>query len=709
MLNFVSLIGYIRQNNKFKMGIKRFFKNKIKDYKFIKNKRKIEINHFDLDFFKRYEFNLNTDSHTPQVSIIIPVYNQIRYTLNCLYTIEQHDQNVSREIIIINDNSSDETLEYLNKIKGITIINNAENLGFLRNVNKGIQAAKGEFIYLLNNDTEVQENYLSSLLDVFETKENVGAVGSKMIFGDNTLQEAGCLIFKDCEIVNLGRFSSIDDPSFNFLRKVDYCSGCSLLFKKLDINGNLNFLDEEFLPAYYEETDFCQRLKYVQNMDIYYQPKSEILHFENISYTGKNSNKEQLLEKNAKKFKDRWNSRFESDKWLEIAHKKHLNIYKNFHQPTILFLEESMPKYDQDSGSRRLDEIFKILIANNHKILLGIPAFNETDKKYIEYCESLGIQVFQDFVTPKNKIVKINDQIIEKLPLVDLIWIFRPNGFKNWHKVLKSHITRQKLIYDMVDLHYLRVEREKEYMPTTPKMERKNQKTKELEYSAMQTSDAVAAISDVEKGIVSRNGIDIKKVHVVSNFHTLDQVNKNGFSDREGLLFIGGFRHLPNIDALKFLVEDIMPLVWKKNDSIFVNVIGPELSEELTGKYSSDKVRILGYQETVDEWFDSSRVFVAPLRYGAGVKGKIGQALEYELPIVTTPIGVEGMNLQHGIHALVSDISDAQAFADHILELYSNEEMWNTLKENSKKALYPFSREVQGKNVLNLISSLYKK
>ncbi|MCJ7933547.1 MAG: glycosyltransferase [Chryseobacterium sp.] len=689
------------------MGIKRFFKNKIKDYKFIKNKRKIAINHFDLDFFKNYQFNLNTNSHSPEVSIIIPVYNQIRYTLNCLYTIEQYDKNISKEIIIINDNSSDETLEFLSKIQGITIINNAENLGFLRNVNKGIQASKGKYIYLLNNDTEVQENYLSSLVDVFDTKENVGAVGSKMIFADNTLQEAGCLIFKGCEIVNLGRFNSIDHPSYNFLRKVDYCSGCSLLFKRLDTNGNLNLLDEEFLPAYYEETDFCQRLKYIQNLDIYYQPKSEILHFENISYTGKNSNKELLLEKNAKKFKERWNSKFEGDKFLDIDNRKHLNVYKNYQKPTILFLEESMPKYDQDSGSRRLDEIFKILIANNHKILLGIPAFNDTDKKYIEYCESLGIEVFQDFVTPKNKMVKINDQIIEKLPLIDLIWIFRPNGFKNWHKVLKNHITKQKLIYDMVDLHYLRVEREKEYMPVTPKMEKKNQKTKELEYAAMRNSDAVAAISDVEKGIVSQNGIDINKVHVVSNFHTVDQVNKNGFEDRNGLLFIGGFRHLPNIDALKFLVEDIMPLVWQKNDRIFVNVIGPELSEELTRKYSSEKVKILGYQETVDEWFESSRVFVAPLRYGAGVKGKIGQALEYELPIVTTPIGVEGMNLQNNVHALVSDINDAQAFANNILELYSNEDMWNTLKGNSKKALYPFSREVQGKNVLELISSLY--
>ncbi|KFF73410.1 hypothetical protein HX13_20930, partial [Chryseobacterium sp. P1-3] len=205
------------------MGIKRFFKNKIEDRNFINNKRKLKINHFELDFFENYTFSFANESET-EVSIIIPVYNQIRYTLNCLYTIEQYDKYVSKEIIIINDNSSDETLEYLNKIPGIIVIDNSENLGFLRNINKGIHAAKGKYVYILNNDVEVQENYLSSLLNVFETKENVGAVGSKMVFADNTLQEAGCLIFKNTEIVNLGRCEAIDTPKYNFLRKVDYCS-----------------------------------------------------------------------------------------------------------------------------------------------------------------------------------------------------------------------------------------------------------------------------------------------------------------------------------------------------------------------------------------------------------------------------------------------------------------------------------------------------
>ena len=436
------------------MGIKRFFKNKIKDRNFIKNKRKLKINHYDLDFFENYVFNF-TKCENPEVSIIIPVYNQIRYTLNCLYTIDQFDRDIQKEIIIINDNSTDNTLEYLKKINGITVIDNPENLGFLRNVNKGIHAAKGEYVYLLNNDVEVQENYLSSLLNVFKSKDKVGAVGSKMIFADNTLQEAGCLIFENTEIVNLGRCEAIDTPKYNFLRKVDYCSGCSLLFKRVDDSENLNLLDEAFLPAYYEETDLCQRLKYEQGLDIYYQPGSEIIHFENISYTGKDNSKELLLQKNREIFMSRWNQYFTNTRFLYKGNTNNINAF--YKKPNILILEELIPKPDKDSGSRRFLEIIKILQKNQHRVILAVKQLNDEDHAYVHFFRGIGVEVCKDFVNAQDRIVKVRDQVQEALQFVDVVWIFRPTGFDFWYKIIKDKLSGQKIIYDMVDLHYLRM------------------------------------------------------------------------------------------------------------------------------------------------------------------------------------------------------------------------------------------------------------
>lgn len=685
------------------MGIKRFFKNKIKNRNFIKNKRKIKINHFDLDFFENYIFHFTQDQN-PEVSIIIPVYNQIRYTLNCLFTIEQFDGNIRKEIIIVNDNSTDQTLEFLSRIKGIKVINNAENLGFLKNVNKGIHEASGKFIYLLNNDVEVQNHYLSSLLEVFRSKKNVGAVGSKMIFSDNTLQEAGCLIFKNSEIITIGRREAIDTPKFNYLRKVDYCSGCSLIFQRVDAQGNLNLLDEAFLPAYYEDTDLCQRLKYEQYLDIYYQPNSEILHFENVSYTGNDdSGKELLMSKNREIFRQRWDKFLTDGVFLAAGE---INYNRHFKKPNFLFLEENMPKPDQDSGSRRFLEIIKILQKNNHKITLAVKHFDEqTDQQYLRFFRGIGVEVCADYVTVNDKIVSVMDQVKECIRTVDIIWLFRPVGFDYWYKNIKKIIAGKSLVYDMVDLHYLRMERENKYIKVTKDRHKLIKFFRDREYFAMNTAHAVLSISDDEKKAVSNNGVELNKIFTVSNIHQAANAKPVEFAQRSGLLFIGGYNHLPNIDAVNFLYHEIMPLVWQKNSKIKIYIIGPDFPEDLKQSYSSENFQILGFQKSVDYWFENSRIFVAPLRYGAGVKGKIGQSLEFKLPVVTTKIGAEGMNLEDRKTASISD-ENPQHFADKILELYDDEELWQTLHTNSLLPLASFSRESQEENIKKMLDYL---
>lgn len=258
----------------------------------------------------------------------------------------------------------------------------------------------------------------------------------------------------------------------------------------------------------------------------------------------------------------------------------------------------------------------------------------------------------------------------------------------------------------MVDLHYLRLERENNYIDVvTKEREKEINFFKEKEYAGMNISDAVISISDEEKNTVSENGVKKDKIFTVSNIHKPVDNIPLGFSEREGLLFIGGYNHLPNIDAVKFLHGQILPLVWAKNNQIKIFILGPDFPADLKEKYHSDRFQILGYQETVDFWFENSRVFVAPLRYGAGVKGKIGQALEFKLPVITTGIGAEGMSLENTKTALISD-ENPQNFADKILELYDNDSLWQTLHENSLLPLSKFSIETQEHNIKKMLRYL---
>lgn len=681
------------------MGIKRFFKNKIKDRNFIKNKRKLKIHHFELDFFKNYTFSF-IKQENPKVSIIIYGFDQIRFTLNCLYTLEQFDRNVSKEIIVINDMNI-ESSEYLKKIKNITFINN-EGPEFLKRVNEGIRRARGEYIYLLRNNVEVQESYLSNLLYVFNNKACVGAVGSKMVFSDNTIHEAGNFIFKDADIVAIGKGNAIDTPQFNFLRKVDYCSG-SLLFRRMNAEGYLNLLEETFSSVYFHEADLCQRLKYEQGLDIYYQPLSEIVHFENISYTGKNSGKEHLLEENRKVFRNRWDSYFTNEMFLSDGK---INYNAHFKKPNFLFLEENMPKPDQDSGSRRFLEIVKILQKNGHRIILAVKHFEEaTDFPYVKFFRGIGVEVCMDYVSTNDKIIKVAAQIEEALHYIDVIWIFRPIGFDYWYGQLKNKIAGKKIVYDMVDLHYLRMERENNYIKVTKDREKEVKFFRDREYFGMNTSDAVIAISDEEKNEVSKNGVGYDKIFTVSNIHKPVESHSIEFSKREGILFIGGYNHLPNIDAVNFLYNSIMPLVWEKDPSIKAFILGPDFPQDLKQEYHSERFQILGYQPSVDYWFENAKIFVAPLRYGAGVKGKIGQALEFKLPVITTAIGAEGMSLEDRYTAFISD-DNPQNFANKILELYNNESLWQTLHQNSFLPLSKFSVETQKNNIKKMLNYL---
>ncbi|WP_210150511.1 glycosyltransferase [Chryseobacterium scophthalmum] len=673
------------------MGIKRFFKNKIKDYQFIKNRRKVSANLQNLDFFKSHSFNFSAHTNS-EVSIIIHRINDLKMVLNCLYAIEKYNQNISKEVIVINEDTANQ--EYLEKIKGITLSNNEDSNGLTQAINHSIEKAKGKFIYLLDSHVLVQENYLSSLIEVFNTKENVGAVGSKIISAESNIFSAGNLVFENSEIVELGKFDAIDAPQFNFLRKVDFCTG-SLLFSKINQKGDLNLLNENFSSPYFAVADLCLKLKKEENLNTYYQPLSEVTCFNNSFKTATNNDKVD--------FANHWNSYFTNKKNVK-SEKINYTTYKT---PNFLFLEENMPKPDQDSGSRRFMEILKILQRNGHHIVLAVKHFDETkDSDYIPYFQNAGVEICRDYVNAQNKIINVEHQVVNALPYVDVIWIFRPLGFNHWYNLINGKINGQKIIYDMVDLHYLRLERENNYIDVvTKEREKEINFFKEKEYAGMNISDAVISISDEEKNTVSENGVKKDKIFTVSNIHKpVDNVSLS-FSERDGLLFIGGYNHLPNIDAVKFLHDQILPLVWAKNNQIKIFILGPDFPADLKEKYHSDRFQILGYQETVDFWFKNSRVFVAPLRYGAGVKGKIGQALEFKLPVITTGIGAEGMSLEDQKTALISD-ENPQNFADKILELYDNENLWQILHQNSLLPLSKFSIETQEQNIKKMLQYL---
>jgi GT2 family glycosyltransferase/SAM-dependent methyltransferase len=215
-------------------------------------------------------------SPDPVVSIVIPVFNNVRITVECMLSITRAGSELPFEIIVADDGSSDRTPELLPTVANLVYHRNEQNLGFLRNCNSVFPLARGRFVVLLNNDVQVTPGWLDSLIATFSEFPDAGAVGPKMIFPSGHLQEAGVSLMPDGSVDMVGLFDDPSLPRYSYPRPVDYCSGACLT-ARAEILRELGGFSEEFVPCYCEDSDLCLRIR-EKGFRIVYQPGATVIH-----------------------------------------------------------------------------------------------------------------------------------------------------------------------------------------------------------------------------------------------------------------------------------------------------------------------------------------------------------------------------------------------------------------------------------------------
>lgn len=612
----------------------------------------------------------------PSFSIIIPAYKNYKITLQCLIALFLLRNEIDFEVIVIDDCSPDFASRTLDRIfDGIKLLRNESNLGFVGSCNRGSQFALSDNLLFLNNDTIPLEGSLISLFNNL-MKHDVGLCGSMLLYENGSLQEAGGCIWYDGNALNYGRNSNPQDPIYLYNREVDYLSGASIAISK-SLFDQLDGFDLLYSPGYYEDTDLAMKVR-VAGYKVVYVYSSKVIHLEGMSSDGDESTGMKRFQAiNKVKFFTKWQSALSTG-----FSKPHQNkyFYNRRANQSILFIDSYLPTPDKDSGSNDILNTMTALIGTGFEVhfVCSVEVVNGSSC-YIDDLRSRGIITHvQQY---KHHVASIIEKIVHD---IDVCFIAR---YDNWNKFynfilnISDHIS---FIFDTVDLHHIRYQREADLALLVSKNSLEVNAIEKAEMTAIAQADNVLLRSTSEIDYLVNRSIDRKKLHLFPICRDIIP-SSVGFDDRNGFLFLGGFLHTPNIDAVKFFLEEIFPEVRRLDSSLKFYIAGSHselLIDSLGNDLHSDGVEVIGYVSDLRFVFDQVKFSVAPLRYGAGTKGKVISSMCHGLPCIATSIAVEGLrDLKNGCHVLIEN--DSSAFAEQIVNLHSNPKLWQDLSSNS--------------------------
>jgi O-antigen biosynthesis protein len=605
------------------------------------------------------------------LSIVVPVHNQLRHTLACLESLVLWPSRHAMEVLIGDDASSDGSERHLPSIPNLKVVPSSHAEGFVDNCNRTAAAASGRYLLFLNNDTVVLPGTLDALLATFEDNPDCGLAGCRLLYPDGRLQEAGGIVWADASGWNCGRGDRPEKSEYSYLRDADYCSGAAIALPTA-VWRSLGGFDVRYRPAYYEDTDLAFRVR-AAGMRVLYQPEAQVIHCEGVSNgLSEEAGLKRQQRKNRPTFLARWQTALSVHGMPEA---KPANFAERTRRGRVLVLDTTPPTPDRDSGSQDTAILLKLLRKQGWHVIF-LPENLIDHAPYTAALRRQGIECIHyplvgDFMAAAARIAANCDAIVvSRQPLARRVV-----------SMLKAAAPKAKLVFNTVDLHFLREEREAELFGDPDRAARAAE-TRKAELATVNAADATLVVSTYEAEMLAKLTPNARVCLVPVRRETPSGPFPE-FDRRDGILFIGGFRHPPNQDAVRWLLAEIWPRVRAAGLLAPLYIVGADAPPFLQSD-PANNVHVVGHVPELASVFAKVRLSVAPIRYGAGLKGKVIDSLLHGVPAVATPIAVEGSGLVHERHLLVAETQ--QDFASSVVLLHRDAARWQRISKTGREA-----------------------
>lgn len=616
-------------------------------------------------------------SESPQVSIIISVYNRFEYLYNCLKSILFNTDTVTYEVIVVDNDSCDFMLKLEELVSGLTVLHK-----YYHDIEK---VAKGDYLVFLDSAAQVQVNWLYPLVKSMEMNTNTGLVGAKIVYQNGSLQDAGGIVWNNGNICKYGEGKKPDTCEYCYVREVDFVSGTAMMIRK-ELWNDIGCFDEAYISREYIDADLAYEVR-KRGKKVLFQPDSVVACLNSV-----NEYKDVECE-------DNWNidRNYFLSKWgREISKKQNLekqNILsaseRKQTRKTVLFISEHIPTYDKDAGSRTVDFYIQEFLERGY-IVKFLPVNFKRNEPYTHRLEQMGVEVLGGEHYRKT----IINWICRHYKDIDFAFLNYPNASAKFIDILKKFDI--PVMYYGVDLHYLRLQREYELFGNKDKANQAKA-IYEKEAYLIKNSNVVYYPSLVETQIVRKEFQREAKQLLINIYDTKNLCNTYRPAKRDGIMFIGSYDHAPNADAIQWFSECIFPHIYSRLKIPFY-IVGSNMPKDLI-RTGGEGIEVLGMltDSELEKIYNTVKMAVVPLRYGAGIKGKVIESMYHGIPTVTTPIGIEGIPNEDNT---VEVVDGEEEFAKAVIELYQSDEKLVRMSESGQDVIKRFySREAAWNNI----------